>query len=469
MLVLLRQGRLSKWFSGIGQEAIATGVVTALEPDDYVLPMHRNLGVFTGRDLDLPRLFRQLLGREGGFTKGRDRTFHFGTLEKGIVGMISHLGAMLPVACGLALAAQLQGRAARGRGLHRRRGHERGRLPRGAQPRGGVEAAGAVRGREQPLGPLDAGPRAVRLPAPRRPRPRLRHAGRRRGRQRPARRPPGGAPRGRAGAARRRADAPRVQDLPHARPRGGLGHRLRAEGAARGVGEEGPGAALRGLPRREGPLHRGRLRRRSAPRTRRGSTRSPTRRSPRPSRARRSRRSWPTSSRRACSSRGRRRPRPRREAPELRYVDAISDGLRDGDAPGRPGRPPRPGHRRVRRRLQGDRGLRRGVRQGPRAQHADHRVGRDRLRARPRPRRPRPDGRDAVRRLHHLRLQPDRQQPGQDPLALGRAGAGRHPRARSAAARGPAPSTRRTSSRGSPRWPGSRSWPRRRPTTPRAC
>jgi 2-oxoisovalerate dehydrogenase E1 component len=109
MLVLLRQGRLSKWFSGIGQEAIATGVVTALEPGDYVLPMHRNLGVFTGRDLDLPRLFRQLLGREGGFTKGRDRTFHFGTLEKGIVGMISHLGAMLPVADGLALAAQLRG------------------------------------------------------------------------------------------------------------------------------------------------------------------------------------------------------------------------------------------------------------------------------------------------------------------------------------------------------------------------
>jgi len=109
MLVLLRQGRLSKWFSGIGQEAIATGVVTALEPGDYILPMHRNLGVFTGRDLDLPQLFRQLLGREGGFTKGRDRTFHFGSLEKGIVGMISHLGAMLPVACGLALAAQLKG------------------------------------------------------------------------------------------------------------------------------------------------------------------------------------------------------------------------------------------------------------------------------------------------------------------------------------------------------------------------
>ena len=110
MLLLLRQGKLSKWFSGIGQEAIAVGVVTALRPDDTLLPLHRNLGIFTGRGLDLTRLFRQLLGRDGGFTKGRDRTFHFGDLEHHIVGMISHLGAMLPVADGLALAAQLDGK-----------------------------------------------------------------------------------------------------------------------------------------------------------------------------------------------------------------------------------------------------------------------------------------------------------------------------------------------------------------------
>lgn len=109
MLNLLRQGKLSKWFSGIGQEAIAVGVTAALEPSDYILPMHRNLGVFTTRGVDLAQLFRQLLGKEGGFTKGRDRTFHFGSLEHRIVGMISHLGAMLPVADGLALAAQLRG------------------------------------------------------------------------------------------------------------------------------------------------------------------------------------------------------------------------------------------------------------------------------------------------------------------------------------------------------------------------
>jgi len=126
MLRLLRQGRLSKWFSGIGQEAIAVGVVAALDETDLVLPLHRNLGVFTTTrglggvppttaagaakgSVDLDRLLRQLLGREGGFTAGRDRSFHFGTLEHGIVGMISHLGAMLPVADGLALAGHLRG------------------------------------------------------------------------------------------------------------------------------------------------------------------------------------------------------------------------------------------------------------------------------------------------------------------------------------------------------------------------
>jgi 2-oxoisovalerate dehydrogenase E1 component len=108
-LLLLRQGRLSKWFSGMGQEAIAVGVAAGLEADDWILPMHRNLGVFTTRGVDLARLFRQLFGRAGGFTHGRDRTFHFGLLESHIVGMISHLGAMLPVADGLALAAQLKG------------------------------------------------------------------------------------------------------------------------------------------------------------------------------------------------------------------------------------------------------------------------------------------------------------------------------------------------------------------------
>ena len=107
-LVLLRQGRLSKWFSGIGQEAIAVGVTAALRANDWILPMHRNLGVFTTRSVDMLTLFRQLFGRSLGFTHGRDRTFHFGLPERSIVGMISHLGAMLPVACGLGLGSQLK-------------------------------------------------------------------------------------------------------------------------------------------------------------------------------------------------------------------------------------------------------------------------------------------------------------------------------------------------------------------------
>ena len=108
MLRLIRQGRISKWFSGYGQEAIAVGCAWALRDDDYVLPMHRNLGVFTTRGVDLRRLFCQVMGRDGGFTKGRDRTFHFGLPEQRIVGMISQLAAMLPVACGLGLASQLR-------------------------------------------------------------------------------------------------------------------------------------------------------------------------------------------------------------------------------------------------------------------------------------------------------------------------------------------------------------------------
>lgn len=110
MLRLIRQGRLSKWFSGYGQEAIAVGTSFVLERGDTVLPMHRNLGVWTTRGVPLRPLFCQLMGREGGFTKGRDRTFHFGIPEYGIVGMISHLAAMLPVANGLALGARLDGR-----------------------------------------------------------------------------------------------------------------------------------------------------------------------------------------------------------------------------------------------------------------------------------------------------------------------------------------------------------------------
>jgi 2-oxoisovalerate dehydrogenase E1 component len=112
MLRLIRQGRISKWFSGYGQEAIAVGCALALGDRDTILPMHRNLGVWTTRGVPLDRLFCQLMGKAGGYTEGRDRTFHFGLPDHHIVGMISHLAAMLPVACGIGLAHQLDDEAA---------------------------------------------------------------------------------------------------------------------------------------------------------------------------------------------------------------------------------------------------------------------------------------------------------------------------------------------------------------------
>src|SRR5476651_354345 len=110
MLILLRQGRIGKWFSGIGQEAIAVGATMAMDKDEYILPMHRNLGVFTARGISLTKLMAQWQGKATGFTKGRDRSFHFGSQQHKIIGMISHLGPQLALADGIALADVLSNR-----------------------------------------------------------------------------------------------------------------------------------------------------------------------------------------------------------------------------------------------------------------------------------------------------------------------------------------------------------------------
>src|SRR3984957_10272836 len=108
MLVLLRQGKISKWFSGIGQEAIAVGATLAMGAQEWILPLHRNLGVFTGRGMSLSKLFQQWQGSPDGYSKGRERSFHFGSREHAICGMISHLGPQLGIADGIGLAARLR-------------------------------------------------------------------------------------------------------------------------------------------------------------------------------------------------------------------------------------------------------------------------------------------------------------------------------------------------------------------------
>ena len=317
----------------------------------------------------------------------------------------------------------------------------------------------AVRDREQPLGAVDAGRRAVRLRRPGRPRRRLRHAGRDRRRQRRARRARRRGPGGRPGPGRQGPGAARVQDVPHAGPRGGVGHRLRAGRAARGLGGPRPDRPLRGPPRRRRGLARPAHERDRAARRGAGRGRRPRRR-------------------RADRRRCRRRPPAPRLARVLRPAGAAAGGPVGSPARRRPVTPPRPATStpsatpcasrwrpttgwccsartsRLRRGVQGDRGPGRRVRHRPGAQHADHRVRRHRRRAGAGARRLPAGGRDAVRRLRHVRLQPAGQQRRHHPLPLGRGACRWWCACRSAAGWAPGRSTRRTSRRGSATSPG---------------
>ena len=252
MLILLRQGRLSKWFSGIGQEAIAVGVAAALQADDPILPLHRNLGVFTGRGLDLLTLFRQLLGRDGGYTGGRDRTFHFGAPAHHVIGMISHLGAMLPVADGMALAFQLKGETRVAAVFSGDGGTSEGDFHEAVNLAAvwKLPVIFIVENNQYGLStPVSEQYACARL-SDRGPGYGIAaetvdgndlHGGRRRR-----------LARGRQGAHWRGAHAAGVHDLPNARPRRSLRRGLRAATPVRGVGRQGPDRTIRATPARSG-------------------------------------------------------------------------------------------------------------------------------------------------------------------------------------------------------------------------
>ncbi len=161
MLVLLRQGKISKWFSGIGQEAIAVGATLAMSTDEWILPLHRNLGVFTGRGMPLAKLFQQWQGSPDGYSKGRERSFHFGSREYAICGMISHLGPQLGIADGIGLAAKTSGKRQGHTGIYRRRRYQRRGFSRSVECGFGVGPAGDLPDREQRVCAEHAGQRTI--------------------------------------------------------------------------------------------------------------------------------------------------------------------------------------------------------------------------------------------------------------------------------------------------------------------
>ena len=243
--ILYRQGKIpGSFYTGRGNEASSVAVATAMARDDVGTPLHRDMGVHITRGVEPWRIFANYMGRVDGPAKGRDGNVHMADIHLGLVAMVSHLPAMLPVAVGCALAFRIreEKRVAVGwfgEGAVRARRHARG-----DELRRRPAAAGRLRLRQQRVGLLDADPPRVRGRAPRRPRRGLRLRGRRRRRHRRARRLPRGEARDREGAPGRRPDADREPDAPHGGPRRARRRLVRPEGALRAVGGARPDRAL---------------------------------------------------------------------------------------------------------------------------------------------------------------------------------------------------------------------------------
>jgi TPP-dependent pyruvate/acetoin dehydrogenase alpha subunit len=107
--ILYKQGKIpGSFYTGRGNEAAAVGVATAMGPDDVGTPLHRDMGVHVVRGVEPWRIFAQFMGRMDGPTKGKDGNVHMADARLGLIAMVSHLPAMLPVAVGCALAFRIR-------------------------------------------------------------------------------------------------------------------------------------------------------------------------------------------------------------------------------------------------------------------------------------------------------------------------------------------------------------------------
>src|SRR6188508_425895 len=315
--ILYKQGKIpGSFYTGRGNEAASVGVATAMGSDDVGTPLHRDMGVHVTRGVEPWKIFAQYMGRADGPTKGRDGNVHMADSRLGLLAMVSHLPAMLPVAVGCALAFRIREEKRVAVGWF-----GEGASARGDEPRRRQKASGRVRLRQQPVGVLDADVPRVRDRARCRPRRRLRLRGRGRRRQRRAGRLPRGQASDREGARRRRPDAARVPDPPHGGPRRARRRLLRPQGHVRALGRERPDRAVPQLAARARRPRRRAGGRDLGRREEAAERRAPARGGVAPAGG------LVAQGRRLRNSRG-----PRHTAPQVvaekTYLQAISDGLR---------------------------------------------------------------------------------------------------------------------------------------------